>query len=154
MGPAPQSPRAARTPGWEHFPHGADIGIEGSAPTVGGAFEEAGRALTAIVIEPRALEEREVVELACEAPDRELLLVDWLNALIFEMSTRHMAFGRFQVRIEPQGERLVLHAKAFGQVVDPERQELAVEPKGATYTELSVRRRSDGAWVARCVVDV
>jgi tRNA nucleotidyltransferase (CCA-adding enzyme) len=154
MGPAPHPPRAAGTPGWAHFPHGADIGIEGRAPTVEGAFEEAARALTAIVIEPRTLEERDVVELACEAPDEELLLVDWLNALIFEMSTRRMVFGRCEVHIERQRERVALHAKAFGQVVDPERQELAVEPKGATYTELSVRQESDGAWVARCVVDV
>jgi SHS2 domain-containing protein len=29
-----------------------------------------------------------------------------------------------------------------------------VEIKGATFTELSVRRREDGFWVAQCVVDV
>ena len=35
----------------------------------------------------------------CEAPDDELLLVDWLNALIYEMATRHMLFGRFAVSL-------------------------------------------------------
>ena len=33
-------------------------------------------------------------------PDDELLLVDWLNALIYEMATRRMLFGRFDVTIE------------------------------------------------------
>jgi SHS2 domain-containing protein len=32
-------------------------------------------------------------------------------------------------------------------------QELGVEVKGATYTELKVSRR-DGSWIAECVVDV
>lgn len=154
MSTAPQPPHAAGSPTWQHFPHGADIGVEGRAPTLEGAFEQAARALTAIELDPDSLEARDAVEIACEAPDRELLLVDWLNALIFEMSTRRMAYGRFEVRVEPLGERLVLHGRAWGQVVDPERQELAVEPKGATYTALSVGRQADGSWIARCVVDV
>ena len=32
--------------------------------------------------------------------------------------------------------------------------QVAVEVKGATYTELEVRRLRDGCWRARCVVDV
>ncbi|MEO8326472.1 MAG: archease, partial [Nitrospirota bacterium] len=32
--------------------------------------------------------------------------------------------------------------------------EPAVEIKGATYTELSVRRIEGNGWVAQCVVDV
>jgi SHS2 domain-containing protein len=147
-------PPAPAGRGWSHFPHGADIGVEGRAPTLEGALEEAARALTAIVIEPGTLSDRDQVEIACEAPDEELLLVDWLNAVIFEMSTRRMAFGRFEVQVGRGGGKLTLHAKARGQAVDPERQELDVEPKGATYTALRVRREAGGAWVARCVVDV
>ena len=30
----------------------------------------------------------------------------------------------------------------------------AVEVKGATYTELSVKRDEEGRWIAQCVVDV
>jgi SHS2 domain-containing protein len=148
------TPHAAGERGWSHFPHGADIGVEGSAPTLEGAFEEAARALTAIVLDPDLLERDTEVALACEAPDEESLLVDWLNAVLYEMATRRMAFGRFDVRLERRAGGLSLRANARGQVVDPERQELAVEPKGATFTALSVRRRPDGAWVARCVVDV
>jgi SHS2 domain-containing protein len=78
-----------------------------------------------------------------------LLLVDWLNALVYEMATRQMLFGRFEVHIE--GARL--QAKAGGEPMDLERFEMAVEPKAATYTALSIRRDA-GAWVAECVVDV
>jgi tRNA nucleotidyltransferase (CCA-adding enzyme) len=38
--------------------------------------------------------------------------------------------------------------------VDAARHEPAVEIKAATYAELTVTQRPDGAWVAQCVVDV
>jgi SHS2 domain-containing protein len=93
---------------------------------------------------------REMVEIACEAPDDALLFVDWLNALIFEVATRGVLFGRFEVQID--GTRL--RGKAWGETIDPARHELAVEVKGATYTGLSVAQRAAGDWLAQCVVDV
>jgi len=135
---------------WEHFPHGADIGVRGVATSLAGAFGQAALALTAIVADPKSFDGNDVVEVACETPDPELLLIDWLNALIFEMATRRLLFGRFEVEL--QGTRL--RAKAWGQAMDSEGIELAVEPKGATYTALSVQQMSDGSWAAQCVVDV
>jgi SHS2 domain-containing protein len=135
---------------WEHFPHGADIGVRGIGLTLERAFEQAALALSAIVLDPGSLNPLDTVDIACEASDRELLLVDWLNALVYEMATRRMLFGRFDVRIE--GHRL--EALAWGQAIDVDEQELAVEPKGATYTALSVRQGADGSWIAECVVDV
>ena len=135
---------------WEHFEHGADIGVRGIAPTKEGAFEQAALALTAVVVDPQRVRADEAVEVTCEAPDEELLLVDWLNALVYEMATRGMIFGRFEVGLE--GTRL--RARAWGERLDPARHEPAVEVKGATYTALSLGRDASGAWVAQCVVDV
>jgi SHS2 domain-containing protein len=135
---------------WEHFPHGADIGVRGVGRSREEAFERAGEALIAVMADPSAVRAQEPVEIACEAPDDELLLVDWLNALIYEMITRGMLFGRFEVRID--GGRL--RAKAWGEALDLERHHPAVEVKGATYTALRVQRESSGEWIAQCVVDV
>ena len=135
---------------WEHFEHGADVGVRGIAPTKEGAFEQAALALTAVVVDPQRVRADEAVEVSCEAPDEELLLVDWLNALVYEMATRGMIFGRFEVGLE--GTRL--RARAWGERLDPARHEPAVEVKGATYTALSLGRDASGAWVAQCVVDV
>lgn len=135
---------------WEHFAHDADVGLRGIGPTREAAFEQAALALMHAIGDPARIEPREVVEIACEAPDDALLLVDWLNALIFEVATRGMLFARFKVRID--GHRLA--GKAWGEPIDPARHELAVEVKGATYTELSVAPRPDGGWRAQCVVDV
>lgn len=135
--------------GWEHFSHQADIGVRGRGASREEAFQNAALALTAVLTDPSTVAPREPVEIRCEAPDDELLLADWLNAVVYEMSTRKMVFGKFEVRIE--GGRL--EGRAWGEAVDVGRHEPAVEVKGATYTGLRVRREN-GAWVAECVVDV
>lgn len=136
-------------PRWEHFAHGADIGIRGFGPSMVSAFEQVALALTAVVTDPARVRSGIAVSLSCEAPDRELLLVDWLNALVYEMSTQHLLFGRYEVRVD--GSRL--EGTAWGEPVDLVRHAPAVEVKGATYTALEVHE-SNGFWTAQCVVDV
>lgn len=143
-------PNAACEPRWEHFPHMADIGVRGIGATREQAFEQAALAMTAVITDPAGVAPREAVTIECEAPDEELLLAEWLNALVYEMSTRKMLFSRFVVRFG--GTRLA--GEAWGERVDPNRHHPAVEVKGATYTELKVSERQDGTWVAQCVVDV
>lgn len=136
--------------GWEHFEHVADIGVRGFGRTPAEAFEQAALAMTAIITDPTTVEARESVTIRCEDPDRELLLADWLNAVILEMATRQMLFSRFEVEIE--GDRLT--ARAWGETIEPDRHRPVVEIKGATYTELHVGRDPSGRWVAQCIVDV
>jgi tRNA nucleotidyltransferase (CCA-adding enzyme) len=113
------------------------------------AYEEAAQALTAVVTQlPVAA--RVAVPVRCEAPDLELLLAEWLNALVFEMATRHMIFGRYEVHVSGTS----LRGNAWGEKVDVDRHQPAVEVKGATYTALKVSQEVDGTWVAQCVVDV
>jgi|SRR3990172_4623954 len=135
---------------WELLPHGADIGVRGVGRTKAEAFEQAAVALTAVITEPASVSPHECVEISCAADDDELLLVNWLNALVYEMATRKMLFGRYEVRIE--GSQLF--GKAWGEAIDENRHELGVEVKGATCTELKVARDPDGGWTAQCVVDV
>lgn len=134
---------------WEHYEHGADIGVRGFGATEAEAFEQAAVALTSVISDLRDVRAMEEIKICCDAPDRELLLAEWLNALIYEMSTRKMLFSRFAVKIE--GERL--SAEAWGEPVDVARHRPAVEVKGATYTTLRVAREG-GGWVAQTVVDV
>lgn len=135
---------------WEHFPHGADIGIRGIGPTKEAAFEGAALALTAVLTDPAAVIPSQEVLLTCHAPDDELLLVDWLNALVYEMAIQRMLFGRFEVHIDGHS----LQAAAWGEPVEVSRHRPAVEVKGATYTELSVKQDEQGRWIAQCIVDV
>jgi SHS2 domain-containing protein len=135
--------------GWEHFPHDADVGVRGWGASAAAAFEQAALALTAVVTDARVSPQTSV-EVRCAAPDLELLLVEWLNAVIYEMAVRKMLFGRFAVRIE-DGR---LEGTLWGEPVDVARHAPACEPKGATYTALRVASDGGGTWSAACIVDV
>jgi tRNA nucleotidyltransferase (CCA-adding enzyme) len=136
--------------GWEHFEHDADIGVRGIGETKEEAFEQAAVALTAVAIDPQQLQPIQEVEFTCQAPDDELLLFDWLNALVYASATRRLLFGQFEVHLDGNG----LRGKAWGEPVDVVKHEPAVEVKGATLTCLSVRQSENGQWIAQCVVDV
>jgi tRNA nucleotidyltransferase (CCA-adding enzyme) len=84
---------------WEHFEHAADIGVRGFGATKAAAFEQAALALTAVVTDPAGVAEVLAVPIACVADDDEQLLVDWLNAIVYEMAVRRMPFGRFEVEL-------------------------------------------------------
>ena len=135
---------------WQTFPHEADIGVRGSGATLEEAFAGAALALTSAICDPATVAPRQAVQIDCEAPDPELLLVDWLNALIYRMATRRLLFSRFEVRID--GTRL--HASAWGETVDVARHQPAAEAKGVSFCALKVERQADGQWLAQAVVDV
>jgi SHS2 domain-containing protein len=135
---------------WEHFPHGADIGVRGVGETRAAAFAQAALALAAVVTDPAKVRPVEEVVLERTSLDPEMLLVEMLDAIIHAMATRRMLFSSFDVEID--GPRVRLTAR--GEPVDVARHEPAVEPKGATLTELRVARGDDGLWRAQCIVDV
>jgi SHS2 domain-containing protein len=135
---------------WSHFHHAADIGVRGCGATLEAAFEQTALAMTAVTTDPSTVRDQIQVAIHCEAPDIELLLVDWLNALVFESATRSMLFSRFSVSLH-DGR---LDASAWGEAVDRLRHEPAAEVKGATYTALKVEQDDSGLWCAQCVVDV
>jgi len=125
------------------------MGVRGLGRTKAEAFAQAALALTAVVTDPANVRAVEPVDVQCSAPDDELLLVDWLNALIFEMATRKLLFARFEVDVTDHR----LTARAWGEPVTKQQHQPAVEVKGATYTSLRVAQQ-EGAWLAQCVVDV
>jgi len=134
---------------WEHFEHEADMGVRGFGISPAEAFQQAALAMSAIITDLSLIEPRDTVAINCEEPDLELLFADWLNALIYEMSTRKMLFSQFEVTIE--GSHLA--ATIWGEKIDVKRHQPAVEIKGATYTELAVNEIQN-QWLAQCVVDV
>ena len=137
-------------PVWNHFEHDADIGLRVTSATREGLVEGMGQALTAVMTDPAAVRLEETVDIHCEAPDDALLLVDWLNALIYEMATRRMVFGKWRVKLHGT----ILEACVEGEALDRDRHKPVVEVKGATYTALAVECDESGTWCGQCVVDV
>jgi SHS2 domain-containing protein len=135
---------------WEHFEHEADIGVRGYGETIAQAFEQTALALFSVVTDLKDIRANECITVECHAPDNEILLVDWLNELVFYMATRKMLFATFDVNIRDHH----LTAKICGELTVQNRHHPAVEVKGATFTELKVTHDENGEWMAQCVVDV
>ena len=137
------------TDGWSHFHHQADIGVCGKGKTLAQAFANTALAMSAVITDPERIHPEQPITVHCDAPEADLLLVDFLNAIIFEMATRHMLFSRFDIHIEENR----LSATLWGERLDVARHQPAVEVKGASYTALRVVNEN-GHWIAQCVVDV
>ncbi len=134
---------------YETFEHEADIGIRGFGGTIAEAFENAALALYSVMVNVQAIEPKEKRSVTVSAPDRELLLIEWLNALLSLSDIERMVFSKFEVKID--GTALI--GMAWGEGLDRERHQPHVEIKGATYYMLKVIEE-DGRFVAQCVVDV
>src|SRR3712207_4355293 len=63
--------------------HTADVGFELRAPSLEALFDEARRALLMVVFEHPPEEGEGVDAVRLTAPDRETLLVRWLNELVY-----------------------------------------------------------------------
>src|SRR5262249_60245709 len=102
------------------------------------------------VVKPAEIRSVVSVKVQCEGPDVELLLVEWLNAIIYEMAVRKMLFSRFAATID--GTRL--QGTLRGEPVDVARHAPACEPKGATLTALKVGNDESDLRTAACLQDV
>lgn len=134
---------------WEHFAHGADLGVRGVGSTKAQAFEQAALALAAVVADPAEVAGEQAVEIDCEAPDDESLLASWLHEVAHAMAAHQMHFGRFDVAL--QGDRL--HACAWGGPALDGDLEQAVAVKGTACLALRVAPARGGGWLAQTVVD-
>ena len=86
----------------------------------------------------------------CEAPDLELLFVEWLNAIIYEMAVRDMLFGGLPCRSTAGGSTGTL----WGEPVDVERARAGLRAEGRNLHGAEGVEDADGTWSAGCIVDV
>ena len=134
---------------YETFEHEADIGIRGFGNSLEQAFENAAVALYSVMVNVGKIARAEKRVIAVSATDRELLLVEWLNALLALSDIERLVFSKFEVMIKDTS----LTGIAWGEPLDRVRHEAHVEVKGATYHMLSVQEK-DGRYRAQCVVDI
>ena len=113
-------------------------------------FENAGRALSATLTDRRYLRRRATREVRLTAGDREALLVDWLNHLLYLFDIDGFLGRDFQVE-SLTAERL--EARVTGESFDPARHPERTGVKAATYHQLSIVPAGDG-WQATVVLDL
>ena len=132
------------------FEHTADLGLRIRAADLDTLFAEAAMALfSAIVEDLGTIRPERMIEVRLEEEDRELLLFDWLKALLYHFDAGHLLFARFAVRVS--GGEMV--GTAWGEPLDRSRHVLDHEVKAITYHGLRLTEVDDG-WEAEVIVDI
>ena len=145
LGTAPRTRRPYR-----ELPHTADLAWRLWGKDLPELFENAGRALSATLTDRRYLRGRVTREVSLTAGDREALLVDWLNHLLYLFDLDGFLGRDFQVE-SLNDERL--EARVTGESFDPARHPERTGVKAATFHQLSIVPVKDG-WEATVVLDL
>ena len=122
---------------FEFIDHTADVGIIAYGAGISQAFSNAARALFSLITELDSIKEVLYRDIELTAPDKESLLVEWLNELIYLFDTENIIFKRFDVTVLNDGR---LRARGYGEKVDSLRHRLKTGVKAATYHMLKVNK--------------
>ncbi|MBE0480466.1 MAG: archease [Dehalococcoidia bacterium] len=121
--------------------HTADTGLVACGQTLAEAFANAAYGMFSIIADLDRVAEKESRPVELEENDLEELLFGWLNRLVYLFDVYGLLFKRFDMR-EFDGEGR-LKAECFGEVYDPERHEVRIGVKSATYHMLEVDREKN-----------
>lgn len=135
---------------FEIVSHTADIAMAVRGRTLAELMANAGCALYFMLLgacNPTEQIEKTVV---VDSIDRDALLVDWLNELIYMVDAEQLAFGRFEIVHLTDTSATV---RCFGHQIDETHHRLACDIKAATHH--MARIESDGSELtARVILDI
>ena len=139
---------------WRPLEHTADVGLEVEARTLGELFADAAAGLCDTVTEGSRVEPRLRRETSLAAPALDLLLVEWLEELLFRLDAHGELYSRHAVRVSEEATGCALVATSEGEAFDPARHPVKVQVKAVTYHALEVARSASGGWRATVLFDI
>jgi len=125
---------------FEIIEHTSDIGIRAEGIELAQAFANAARGMFSLITDIEKVDEVLYRDVEVTAPDREALLVEWLNELIFLFDTEQLLLKRFYIS-ELTDTRL--KARCYGEKVDRSKHELRIGIKSATYHMVKIEKNSN-----------
>jgi len=134
---------------YEVIDHTADIGIIARGSDPADLFSNAARGMLSLMIDVSTLYRDTTREVILEARDQEILLVQWLNELVYIMYSEKLALWEFDISIEESR----LTARCSGQKLDFHKHQLLREIKAATYHDLQIVVRG-GEYSAKIIFDI
>ncbi len=142
--------RPAHRSGFRAVPHTADVAFKLWGPTLADIFIQGALALTGLMTDRRRLRAHQTREVKIEAADQEMLLVEWLNHLLYLYDAENFLARRIHIQ---EMSPTLLRATLQGEPLDPDRHILKSGVKAATYHQLAITPTADG-WQARIVFDL
>ena len=135
---------------FEIIDHTADIGIIAYGKDIKELFSNAALALFSLITEPESVKEKLRRDLEIVSEDRDSLLIEWLNELIYLFDAEHILFTRFDIENLNHNQ---LKASCYGESFDPSRHKIKMGVKAATYHMLKVDKDGSG-YQAQVIFDV
>ena len=132
---------------YRQLDHTADIAIEVWGADLRELFGNAAFALFDMVADVDGVRPTVTTSIEVAADDVEMLLVNWLNELIYRISAKEMLYARADVH---HLDAKHLSATVHGEPYDPGRHHLRTEIKAATYHQLRVTE--EGCQWRACVI--
>jgi len=135
---------------FEVIDHTADIGIVAYGATIKQVFANAALGLFNLMADLDDFKEGLQRELELSAEDVEVLLIEWLNELIYIFDVEHIIFKKFEI------EKLTstqIKARCFGEKMKPGQHKLKREIKAATYHMLQISKE-DGTYKVQVIFDI
>ncbi len=129
--------------------HTADAGIIAHGVDMKQAFANAATGLFSLITDLDIVKETLYRDIEVTATDKESLLVEWLNELIYRFDTENIIFKRFDIT-ELNDTRL--KGRGYGEKVDNSRHELKTGVKAATYHLLKVDK--DDGFKVQVILDI
>ncbi len=130
----------------------ADCAVEIEGRSLDDLFETAAAAIARLMVDPATLAITVERTINLEAPERDMLLYDWLSEMIFLKDRDSQIFPHARVRATGEGPYR-LTADVHGGTIDPEHTALGADPKAVTFHQFGLERAS-GGWRARVVIDI
>jgi SHS2 domain-containing protein len=135
---------------FEIIDHTADIGIVAYGADIKQVFANAALGLFNLMADLDNLKEDVEREIELSAEDVEVLLVEWLNELIYISEVEHIIFKRFEIN---ELRNTQLKATCFGEKIKPGQHRLKREIKAATYHMLRLNKE-DGSYKVQIIFDI
>ena len=125
---------------YQSLEHKSDTGFSVEAPSLQRLYIDAASALTDLMVKLDLIKEKEKRSITIEAPNKEQLLVKWLNEILYlfdkdKFISRKIVFNFFD------GKKI--NASLFGEFHQPVKHGHVFEIKAVTYHQLELGMRSD-----------
>jgi SHS2 domain-containing protein len=135
---------------FEIIDHTADVGIIAYGADMKQLFSNAALALFSLITEPGSINEKLQRQVEIISEDKDSLLVEWLNELIYLFDAEHVLFRRFDIESLINNQ---LRATCYGEDFDPLKHKIKTGVKAATYHMLKINRDNSG-YEAQIIFDV
>ena len=127
--------------GFEIIDHTADVAIAAYGADLKKAFASAALGMFSIMTSIKKIDETVVRDVEVTADEMKVLLVSWLNELLFICEVDKILFKRFEVS-ELTDTKII--AKCCGDKIDTKRHRIKTEIKAATFHMTQIEKQRDG----------